>query len=202
MVGAQHRAQLPHPGGARVDALLVEVVPEHVHPVGAGQVVEAVPVEVGDLHARGGGEEAAGPQVLAYQTAVLEGDPIGGRELEVGDARLHLGGEAGGLGEALAVEGAEAHEPVAPLDGDLLGRVVGAEELPLVVFVERNQGRHPPGDARVPAQRGVLGPGELEPGLELEQPQRRGRGAHPIESYCCVHQLSQSPRSALELDHR
>ena len=63
MVGAEHRAERAHPGGAALDALLVEVVAEHVDAVGAGEVVEAVAVEIGDGHADDDCTKAAGGQV-------------------------------------------------------------------------------------------------------------------------------------------
>ena len=51
MIGAEHRPEVAHPLAAARDALLVEVVAEHVHAVRAGQIVEAVAVEIGDRDA-------------------------------------------------------------------------------------------------------------------------------------------------------
>ena len=52
MVGAEHRSELAHPLAAPRDALLVEVVAEQVHPVGASQVVKGIAVEIGDVGLR------------------------------------------------------------------------------------------------------------------------------------------------------
>ena len=51
MIGAEHRAEIAHPFGAAVDAILIEIVAEKIGPVGAGQVVEHVAVEIGDRDA-------------------------------------------------------------------------------------------------------------------------------------------------------
>ena len=48
VIRAEHRTQVADALDAGVDALLVEVVPEHVGPVGAGEVVGEVAVEVSD----------------------------------------------------------------------------------------------------------------------------------------------------------
>ena len=61
MIGAEHRAELAHALDAALDAVLVEVVAEQVDAVGAGEVVEAVAVEIGDRHAGGRLHERAAP---------------------------------------------------------------------------------------------------------------------------------------------
>ena len=65
VVGPEHRAEVARPAPLPcVDALLVEVVAEHVDAVGAGQVEKPVAVEVGDRDAVGGAQEGAAGQVL------------------------------------------------------------------------------------------------------------------------------------------
>ena len=61
MVGAEHRAERCDARAALGDAVLVEVVAEHVDAVRAGQVVEDVAVEVGDRDAAGRLHEARRP---------------------------------------------------------------------------------------------------------------------------------------------
>ena len=95
MVGAEHGAEIAHALRALVHAGLVEVVAEQVDAVGAGQVVEAVAVEVGQRDAGRRLPERSGAQVLAHQAAELERHPVGGGELQVGDAVLDLGRSAG-----------------------------------------------------------------------------------------------------------
>ncbi len=48
VVGAEHRTQVADAFDAGVDALLVEVVPEHVRAVGAGEIVRGAAVEIPD----------------------------------------------------------------------------------------------------------------------------------------------------------
>jgi hypothetical protein len=72
MVGAEHRAQRLDPLAAAGHALLVEVVAEHIHAIGAAQVVEDVAIQVGHGDAGRGLEEGTALQVLAQETAVLE----------------------------------------------------------------------------------------------------------------------------------
>ena len=90
MVGAEHRAEIANALGAARDAFLVEVVAEDVDAVRAGQVVEAVAVEVGDGDAGRRLHERAGLQVLAHVAAELERHAVGVGELQVGDAVLDL----------------------------------------------------------------------------------------------------------------
>ena len=47
MIEAEHRAERAHVRGAALDGLLVEIVAEDVDAIGAGQVVEAIAVEIG-----------------------------------------------------------------------------------------------------------------------------------------------------------
>ena len=156
VVGAEHRAERPGALERAIEALLVEVVAEDVHAVGAGQVVGLVPVEVGHLHAGRRGDERAGRQVLAHEPAVLERHPIRGGELQVRDAGLHLARQLHRLGVTLPVDLGERQEAgPAPL-GDFLRGVVGAEEARLVVLVERNQLGEEARYLRVAAQRRVL----------------------------------------------
>jgi hypothetical protein len=56
----------------------------------------------------------------------------------------------------------------AALLGDRVGRVVGAEELPVVVFVERDQTGDSPSHAGVAGERGVFGARQVEANLGLE----------------------------------
>ena len=129
MVGAEHRAQVADALAAAGDALLVEVVAEHVDAVRAGQVVEPVAVEIGDGHAGGGLDEGAGLEVLAHEAAELERHAVAGGELQIGDAVDDRGGRLRGLAAARGEARREAHEARAPRRRDLLGRRVGAKEL-------------------------------------------------------------------------
>ena len=73
MVRAQHRAELAHARGAALDAVLVEVVAEHVDAVGAGEIVEAVAVEIGDrARRRTSARNEPSVQMLAHEAAELE----------------------------------------------------------------------------------------------------------------------------------
>jgi hypothetical protein len=187
VVGAQHRAEPPHTLGTALDALFVEVVAEHVHAVRAGQVVELVAVQIGDLHTARGFEKRADLEVLPQVAAVLERNPVGARELQVGDGVFDLRGQPIGRGEALPVQLRQARERCAALRGDLGRGAVRGEEARLTVFVERHQARHAPRDARVPAQRRMLGARELQANPQLVQRQREPRRSQRVRRQSDVH---------------
>ena len=68
VIGAEHRAEVADALDPALDALLVEVVAEDVDAVRAGQVVEAVAVEVGDGDAGRRLHEGAGRQMPAHDS--------------------------------------------------------------------------------------------------------------------------------------
>ena len=78
VVGAEHGPEVANALAAAGDALLVEVVAEHVDAVRAGQIVEAVAVEIGDGDAGGGFHEGADLEVLAHEAAELKRYAVAG----------------------------------------------------------------------------------------------------------------------------
>ena len=176
VIGAQHGAQV---GGARAalrHALLVEVDPEHVHPIGSGQVVELVPVEV--LHADAGrrADKRARIEAAAHEAAVLERHPVVGGELQVGQAGSRTGGDTRGLREPLPVQVRKARKPRVAQRSHFGGRAVGIEKAHAVVLVVRHLGGCQPAHARVAGKRPVLGPGQLEALAEFGKEEgQRGR---------------------------
>ena len=179
MIGAEHRAKLARAPIAALQAVLVEVVAEEVHAVGAGQIVEAIAVEIGEDHSGGGLDERAGVEVLAHEAAVLERHAVGIGELQVGDAVPDARRAPGRLREPLAVERRKPHEPGAAARRDLLGRIVGAKEPLVVVFVERDERRDPPRHPGMPGQRSVLRARQLQARLQFRQRRRQRGGAEP-----------------------
>jgi hypothetical protein len=167
MIGAEHGTERMGALLADLDAFLVEVVAEDVDAVGAGQVVELVAVEIGERHPRRRLHERAGAEVFADQAAILERHPVGLGELQVRDMDRRLRRHLPALGEALLVEGSEPEEAVLALACDFRRRAVGAEEIVDVEFVMRNEPRHPARHLGVPGKRAVLGPRQLDPGLDL-----------------------------------
>ena len=174
MIGTEHRTQFVHARRAALDALLVEVVPEQVDAVGAAKIIERIAVEVGELHTGGRLHERTALQVLAHQAAELERDAVPVGELQVGDLVLDLASQRRRRRVALGVQRRQAHEPCTPLLGDIGRRVVGAEELRLVVLVVGNEGCHAARQARVPGQRRMLRSREFQAQL---QPVRESRDA-------------------------
>ncbi len=192
-VVAQHRSQFGDAGRAALHAALVEVVAQEVDAVGAGEVVAGIAVEVGDLHARRLGDEGARRQCSPDARAELEGHAIALGELQVGDVR---GGLGGALERALRPGAERARQPLeagAAPRGDLLARIVGAEEGGIVVGVVRHQPGQGAGHAGVARQRAVLGARQGEPRAELRPEQghhdhqacqREGRGRLDLEQSC------------------
>ncbi len=169
MVCTQHRPQAANPLGAAFDALLVEIVAEHVDAVRTGQIVQTITVQIGDGHAGGGLDEVARLEVFAHVAAELEGHAITGSELQIGNGAGDFGGQISRLLEAPGKHGRQPHEAGTPCRRDAVGCPVGAEELRLVVFVERHQRRKAARHARMPRQRAVLGPRQLQPNLQFAQ---------------------------------
>ena len=200
MVGAEHGTEIAHALRALVHAGLVEVVAEQVDAVRAGQVVEAVAVEVGQRDARRRLPERSGAQVLAHQAAELERHPVGGGELQVGDAVLDLGRQLAGFAEMLLVQPGQAYEPLAPAGGDLVGRIVDTEEVGLVELVERNERGKPARHARVAGQRAVLGLRQLQAPPDLGQRGTKGHCAEPVERVCGVELIHSPPTYATRRD--
>src|SRR5262249_32271019 len=88
------------------------------------------------------------------------------------------------LGKARGIKRRQAHETIMAERGDLVWRIVGAEESAFVVFVERYQGGYSPRHSRVTAERGVLRPGQLQPALQCHQRSRGHAGAKPVKCQC------------------
>ena len=89
-VGAQHRAERAHAPGAALHAALVEIVAQQVHAIRAGEIVEGVAVEIGDLDAVRRGEKRTGGQMRLHVRAEREGHAVALGELQVGDVRTPL----------------------------------------------------------------------------------------------------------------
>jgi hypothetical protein len=162
MIRPKHRSQIAHARTAALDAFLVEVVAENVDPVGAGQVVPLVAVQIGGGRAAGGDDKGPGAEVPAHETAELEGHAIARCELEIGDFVLHFLGLADRLGEALRVKGGQAPEGCVALFGNVLRGSVRPEEVRLVVFVEGYEPGQAAAHLGVAGQRAMLGARELQ----------------------------------------
>ena len=167
VIGAEDGAEIADRLGAAREAILVEVDPEQVHPVGAGKVVEAIAVEVGDGDALGGREERAGAEMAPDVAAELKRHPVAVGELEVGHALPHLRRETSRPREPLPVKAREAHEPGLAARGHLLGGIVRAEDPRLVVVDARDEAGDPARDSDVTGERGVLRPRQREAGAGL-----------------------------------
>ena len=184
VIGAEHGAEVADELDPALDALLVEVVAEDVDAIGAGQIVEAVAVEVGDGDAGRRLHEGASLEMQADMAAELERHAIGVGELQIGDTVLDFGRRPRSLGIALAVMRAQPREGSLAPSSNLLRRIVDAEEVALVVFIERHQGRDPARHPRVTGQRAVLGLRQRQAALELDQGRGDRAGAKRIEREC------------------
>ncbi len=167
MIGAQHRPELGDLRRPFRDHALIGVEAHQVDAVGAREIVEAVAVEIGDRHAIGGGEEAAGRKVLAHEAAELKGHAIGAGELQIGEAGGGLLGQRRCLGEALLVERGEALEAGLALADGVVRRAIRAEEALRIIAPGRDQPRHPARHARMAGKRAMLGPRQGEPRAAL-----------------------------------
>src|SRR5262249_51452779 len=148
--------------GAFGDAGFVEILAEEVDAVGTADVVEDVAVEVGECDAGGGLDEGADGEIFADDAAELEGDAVGGGELEVGEAFAGVFREVDSFGKTRAIELGKAVEGGASFLGDVGWRVVEAEELVGAVVVERNEPSKASAHSRVADEGRVFGAGELK----------------------------------------
>jgi hypothetical protein len=102
-------------------------------------------------------------------------------ELQIRNTIGDVGGLLIGLRESLPVEPGEPHEAGAATRDDVVGRAVTAEECGFVVVVRRNQRGDAPRHPRMAGERAVLGPRQLEPGLELDAGGRQHGGTGRTE---------------------
>ena len=168
MIGAEHRAQVAHPFRAVRDAVLVEVMPEKIDPVGAGQVVEHVAVKIGDRHAGRRCQKGSRRKMLTDKAAVLERHAIGTDELQVGDAARGLGASARWSWRNRSRYSADSRmKPSRRRAATSSGAIVGAEELSFVILVERDQRGDSPSHPGMPGERSdawrATGPGASWP---------------------------------------
>src|SRR5262249_48041032 len=123
--------------------------------------------------AGGGGGGRGGVEGAGDEVPEREGRGIGRGELQVGDTRRRLGGEAERLGPGLPVSFGQPREALPSAAPDFRRGAVAAEEAGLVVFVIGKQLRQPGADAGMPGEGGVLGAGEEE--ASAERGKRRDR---------------------------
>ncbi len=180
MVAAEHRAQVAHPLAAAGDALLVEVVAEDIHAVGARHVVELVAVQIGQRHAGGGRHERTAPEMPAHEAAELIGHAVTAGELQVGDALDDLRGQRGVLRASRGESRRQAHEARPPCFGDARGRLVDAKNPVISVLVVGDEAREAARHARMSRHRTVFGARKLQPKPKLGQRQgQRTRRRNP-----------------------
>jgi hypothetical protein len=193
--GAEHRPQRLDRAGALSDAGLVGVGAEHVHAVGAGEIVEAVAVEIRDLDAGRGLQEAPGGQVLPDDPAELERHAVAPGELQVGDAAPGLVRRRAGLRVALAVEGGQAREAGAATGGDRVRGAVDSGEFRLAVLVEGQLGGDPARHPDMARERGVLRPRQGEALAALHTEKRKSRcGGRDRDGSESIHPVSVNQR--------
>ena len=182
MIGAQYRAERAHVLDGAIDALLVEIVPEKIDAVGAGEVVIRIPVEVGRRDSGRGLQKCADRQMPAHVGAELKGDAISLGELQIRDQTSGFGRQPYRLGISSAVEIREPRKIGAPLRHDVIRCSVGLEDPRFAVFIERHPRGHDLGDAWVPGERSVLRPGELQPRPHARRRRREDHGTNPVAS--------------------
>ena len=101
--------------------------------------------------------------MLAHEAAELERHAVAGGELQIGDSRAAPRWSVRRVaGKAPRVQSRQRAERRAARLDDRRRRVIGAEELILIVFVERHQARDPAPEARMACERAMLGSRELQ----------------------------------------
>jgi hypothetical protein len=189
VIGAEHGTEVLHALTTAPDTLLVEVITKQVGAVRAGEVVKAVAIEVGYGGSRGRGQQGAGLEVLAHETAELKRHAIAGRELQVRDGVGEFGAARGRDRETLGEGGGQPHEALATSGRDFRWRVVGPEEVLLVVFPERHKPGQAARHARVPGERAMLCHRELQSQLQLAQDEDENECGQQVPDHCVVHEI-------------
>ena len=156
MIRAEQGAEVANARHAPLDGVFVEVVAKDVDAVGTGEIVESIAVQVGYRHAICRLQESADRQIRAHHAAVLERHPVGAGELQIGNVFAGLRRVPARFGKARLVERGKLLESSAPARRDVIRRPVGAKELTLIVFVERNEGREAARNARMAGNGAVL----------------------------------------------
>jgi hypothetical protein len=196
MIRPQHGTELLHVLLRSFDALLVEGVAEDVHAVGAGEVVTAIAVEIGEGDSAGRLNERTCIEVLAHEMTELERHAIGVDELQIGDAFGDLCSASDRLRKSCSVELRQPHESGAAERRNLFRRIIASKELRLVILIERHKGRDPPCDPGMPGQRPMLRLRELQSRLQFRQGGgQRGR-ADRVQGKSCgpdLHQIVTYP---------
>jgi hypothetical protein len=169
VVAAEHRSELPDALAAAGDAVLVEVVPEDVDAVRAGNVIELVAVHIGQGHAGGGRYERAALEMPAHEAAELIGNAVTAGELEIGDGVEDARCEGGVRRTARGESRRQAHEARSAGLGDTLGRVVHPKDPLLAILVVRDETGEAARHARMTGDRPVLGSRQLQPSPEFGQ---------------------------------
>ena len=157
VIGTEHRPQLGRDRRPFRDRLFVELIPEQVDAVGAGQVDEPVAVEVDHLGPLRALQERARAELAPHLGAELERHPVRAGELQVGKERPRRHRRRQRARETLGVERGQPLEPRAAPGRDLGRRLVRREEPRLVIIIGRDQPRDALGEADMTGQRGVLG---------------------------------------------
>jgi len=177
VIGAEHWAELMHADGTALDRALVEVVAEDVDAVGAGEIVEAVAVEIGDRHAVGRLQEGAQRQMLTHHAAILKRYPIGAGELQIGNGFGRLDAAPDRFGKPRLVKLRQASQAGAAQACDVGGRAVAVEEPVLIEVVERHETGEAARHAGMAGERAVLGLRQFQPAAERQHRGRQRRGA-------------------------
>ena len=157
VVGAEHRPESVSPGHGLADARAVEVVTEQIDAVRTRQVIEAVAVEVGNLHALRALDENAGAEALAHDRTERDRDPVAAGEFEVGEVLEDDTAGRSGAREALLEDRGEAQEALVPTLGDDRRCAVHGRERRLVESVSGQSRGQPLRNSDVALQRWVLG---------------------------------------------
>ena len=160
----------PHPchaPGRLLHATLVELMPQHVHPVGACQVDELPAVEVRHRHPGRPLHEAAQLQPRENMPAEGERHAVGPGELEVRDVLRRRHGEVHGPPMPLAQLPCQRLEGRLASPREIGSRAVGRIDLFPFESVARQHTRHALRPARVPRQRRMLRARELQSAIRL-----------------------------------
>jgi len=199
MVGTEHHAQ---PGGALQaigHAGLVEIVAKHIDAVGAGEIDQAIAVEVFQLQAiRGRGKGRHG-EALPQVGAELERHAVGAGELQVRKLASRGLGHRGTAGVAPGVQVRQARQAVLSALHHIGGGAVGRKEALGVVGAAGEPACQALGHARVAGQRRVLGHRKLQASAcqrrEHEEP---GHGGRPRGHGSEVWKLGHVDRQVME----
>ena len=156
VVGAQHRAQIPHQFDCFVDARFIEVLAEEVDAVGACDIDKLLVVKISQVYSFARAPEAAQRDMFLKISAKLKGHAVLTDQLEIRNQRFDLCAEGECLGGVLFKITGQCQQGCVSTLCDVFRGLVTVKPVIPRVGIAWNQGRDALCPSQVTSKRGRL----------------------------------------------